>query len=366
MAESITGKFMKTVRNRLAFLPTVLGILTLFSCTYSSLFADNLSLKTHDRACCPRPPQGPVGPVGPVGAPGPQGPTGLTGLGFTGPTGPTGITGLQGVSGGPGVTGPTGTPLIGLTGPTGPAGITGILGLPGVAAGDGITGSTGPTGATGATGPTGATGAGITGATGATGEIGVTGVTGPTGATGSTGATGVTGATGATGITGATGATALTVHTAYGSFYNNVADSQTGEALAIPLTRVTQNITSVTTVAAGTYFVLPQAGSYLVTYGIYGAPSAALNELVYYSIYVDQGLGFIRIPEDILRSDSNPSNLVSRYPEVSVIVTVAQAGSRLQVRKPAGTIAYTLNPIPTSLTPAATMQTVSLTILSLF
>lgn len=284
------------------------------------------------KAICVRPFQGPTGATGPTGPTGPQGLQGLPGLGFTGPTGGTGLTGMTGISGIDGPTGPTGFGSTGPTGLTGATGPTGALGLPGTSAPNGVTGVTGPTGPTGAVGSTGATGAGVTGPTGSFNGIAPRGPMGPTGPTGPTGFTGVTGVTGQTGATGATGATSVPVHTSFGNYYTLDTGIllSSGSVIDYNVTRASQNI--VKAGGSAPYFILPQVGSYLVSFTSFGLilPGRELHCV----LYLDNGLGYQIINTDYTTTgnDNIDPNNQSYFNETTVIVTTTVPLARLQVQ----------------------------------
>lgn len=148
---------------------------------------------------------GPAGPTGPQGDVGPQGPQG--------PKGDKGDTGSQG-------------PI----GSTGPAGSAGAQGIQGATGSQGAKGDTGLTGSQGPTGP-----AGSNGSQGIQGVKGDTGLTGPQGIQGQTGSQGIQGPAGVDGVRTAT--------TAFGYTAGGVVTQATSKATAVPLVKLSGNIT---------------------------------------------------------------------------------------------------------------------------
>lgn len=152
------------------------------------------------------------------------------------------------------------TNYVGIVGPRGPQGPQGATGPQGPQGPQGATGAVGPQGPIGPVGPVGATGA--TGATGAVGPAGPQGPVGPAGPQGPVGATGATGATGPQGPVGPAG----TNDALYASLFT---DTAVADNNIIPLALNTS--TSDTTLSVSTDgVVLPEAGTYLVSYQISG------------------------------------------------------------------------------------------------
>lgn len=279
---------------------------------------------------------GPTGPTGSTGPTGPQGPQGAPGTGLAGSTGLTGATGVMGV---PGDQGPTGNTGIGLTGaqgvrgatgpvgPQGPKGNTGITGL------TGATGATGPTGATGVIGQTGAVGTGVTGPTGITGPTGNTGLTGPTGIQGSFyDDLGITGATGVTGITGATGATFGFANASYYYMNNgNLVFLEANSTLNYTDIRIENGITNLTL----SEFVLPDAGTYLVTVSLLPTFDENDDALRLFTIQLDNtgtGTSYVDVLGGTLCTNYSGTNgQVNFWPELTVMVAPTINAARIRI-----------------------------------
>lgn len=151
-----------------------------------------------------------------------------------------------------------------IRGPRGPIGPTGPQGARGPQGPQGAQGPAGPTGATGAVGPQ-----GPVGPVGATGAVGPQGPVGPTGATGAVGPTGATGATGPQGPAGTGDA-----------IYANVDAVVVDPGEIIPLTLDATTPTSTMSVA-GNAVVVPDEGTYLVSYFANGSATDDLLTSLY-------------------------------------------------------------------------------------
>jgi hypothetical protein len=196
----------------------------------------------------------------------------------------------------------------GAQGPTGPTGETGPVGPVGATGATGATGPSGPTGPTGDIGPT-----GPTGPTGSAGTQGVRGATGPTGPDGATGSDGVTGPTGATGLT-------ITGVLGYGAVSDatyNVSTSPTSIAFngANAYTMVTDGITF----SAPSTFVVPDAGTYRLTYNFNFTAEHALQTQVSVSGTV--------VPNTIVKKTVPDRN----YSSDSLQVFAANSSVQLQI-----------------------------------
>ena len=165
----------------------------------------------------------------------------------------------------------------GARGPIGPQGATGPIGPQGPTGATGPIGPQGPTGATGPIGPQGPTGAtGPIGPQGPTGATGPIGPQGPTGATGPIGPQGPTGATGPIGPQGPSGTTDII----YAG--NNVASSIATNSV-IPITFLASTPTTTLSIEDNSV-VLPEAGTYLVSYFTNGSVDSGDLEV---SLYLD-------------------------------------------------------------------------------
>ena len=161
-----------------------------------------------------------------------------------------------------------------------------------------IRGPIGPTGATGARGPI--------------GPQGPVGPIGPTGATGATGPVGPAGPTGATGPVGPAGASATN-----DSLYANYTGGQIESEAIIPLTLVTSTPSSTLSVSGGSV-VLPDAGTYLISYYANGSvPSGDLEV----SLYLDG----VAIPNESITITSTPDETASG--SKTILVTTASGGT---------------------------------------
>ncbi len=137
-------------------------------------------------------------------------------------------------------------------------------------------GPIGPTGPQGARGPQGPQGAqGPAGPTGATGAVGPQGPVGPVGATGAVGPQGPVGPTGATGATGPQGPAGTG-----DAIYANVDAVVVAPGEIIPLTLDAATPTSTMSVA-GNAVVVPDEGTYLVSYFANGSATDDLLTSLY-------------------------------------------------------------------------------------
>ncbi|MBO5714650.1 MAG: hypothetical protein J6R83_04465, partial [Clostridia bacterium] len=180
----------------------------------------------------------------------------------------------------------------GATGATGPQGPVGPIGPPG---------PVGATGATGATGPRGPVGA--TGATGPRGPVGATGPIGPQGPVGATGATGATGPQGPRGINDGLYASLFAVTT--------VAD---GTIIPLSFNTATSN-TSLSVSGGGV--LLPEAGTYLVSYQVSGASATGVVTI---ALYLDG----VAIPSETL---SLPSSGATASASKTILLTTTASGT---------------------------------------
>ncbi len=153
--------------------------------------------------------------------------------------------------------------------------------IPGPVGPQGPAGPQGPIGLTGATGPQGPQG--IQGETGPQGPIGLTGPQGPQGETGATGATGPQGPAGPQGPIGPVGpqgpvgpAGTATV-ASYGSFYTDTTQTVTNDSFPLTTTLSSSNMTVDTTTGVVT---LTNAGTYLVSYGVYATTGSQDTDTV--------------------------------------------------------------------------------------
>ena len=144
----------------------------------------------------------------------------------------------------------------------------------------GARGPIGPQGPTGATGPIGPQGP--TGATGPIGPQGPTGATGPIGPQGPTGATGPIGPQGPTGATGPIGPQGPSGTTDIIYAGNNVASSIATNSV-IPITFLASTPTTTLSIEDNSV-VLPEAGTYLVSYFTNGSVDSGDLEV---SLYLD-------------------------------------------------------------------------------
>ena len=164
--------------------------------------------------------------------------------------------------------------MTGPTGPTGPTGATGATGTQGATGPTGVMGPTGPIGAMGPTGPMGEIGP--TGPEGRQGERGETGPTGVAGNDGQNGATGPKGETGAQGPTGPTGPTGPRGDDGVISNQNATILSMASQDLVIgtPI-QLSTILTNNGLVVSGDSITVPTTGTYIVTFYVNRATSAA-------------------------------------------------------------------------------------------
>ena len=144
------------------------------------------------------------------------------------------------------------------------------------------------------------------------GPSGPSGARGPIGPQGPVGPIGPTGATGATGPVGPAGASATN-----DSLYANYTGGQIESEAIIPLTLVTSTPSSTLSVSGGSV-VLPDAGTYLISYYANGSvPSGDLEV----SLYLDG----VAIPNESITITSTPDETASG--SKTILVTTASGGT---------------------------------------
>jgi hypothetical protein len=249
---------------------------------------------------------------------------GVTGsAGASGPAGIAGVTGAEGATGSVGIGG-----AVGCTGGTGARGAQGATGSAGEAGAAGLPGSTGTSGA-----------AGLAGTTGVAGPEGQAGAAGMAGATGSAGETGVAGPVGTAGSAGPTGAEGECKALAYTEFYalmppDNAATVGAGMPVQFPRSGPTTGVITRLGGASATEFVLPNIGTYQVTF------SVSVGEPGQLALGLNSGSGMVELAYTAYGRATGTS-LISGQ----TLVATTGANSVLELRNPAGnTPALTITP----------------------
>ena len=235
---------------------------------------------------------------------------------LTGPTGPAGRSGVDGCTGATGCTGPTGMAgLMGPTGATGPKGDKGERGEQGPQGEQGLKGDTSEKGEKGDKGDKGDQGPqGEVGPQGEKGETGAVGATGPKGDKGEKGDKGVSGEKGDKGDTGEKGQ----ISNQNATILHMASQGITSGTPFLLSTILTNN----GLVLGGDFITVPATGTYIVTFYVNKATSAAGTDSIAVAIdgtivrYTSQPLSENATSSGFFVMNLDEGNTVSLIPVV--------------------------------------------------